>query len=220
MSHHPPKPQKPARVAVPVAVPPEGDSAWHMEQYRRAAKISVLLIIALLISMTTNIAQALLAAKPLYFSVDSDLRLTKLTPLEEPTLTQGGLLNWTAETVVDTVTLDFKNFRKSLMAQRPNFTDAAFEQLVGALKSSGMLELVEKKRLVSSATLERAAVITGGPAVVDGRLTWKIEFPIVLSLESSRGVENTQKMLATVLVQRVPTTEHPRGIKINQLILK
>ena len=38
--------------------------------------------------------------------------------------------------------------------------------------------------------------------------------------ESSQGVESTQKLLATVLVRRASTAKTPRGVVIQQVVLK
>jgi intracellular multiplication protein IcmL len=55
---------------------------------------------------------------------------------------------------------------------------------------------------------------------VGGKATWKIEFPLVVSYESSQGVESTQNLMATVLVCRASTVTSPRGVVIQQVVLK
>jgi intracellular multiplication protein IcmL len=55
---------------------------------------------------------------------------------------------------------------------------------------------------------------------VGGRATWKIEFPLIVSYESSQGIESTQHLMATVLVARASTVTTPRGVVIQQVVLK
>ena len=56
--------------------------------------------------------------------------------------------------------------------------------------------------------------------LVGGTATWRIEFPLVVSYESSQGVESTQRLVATVLVRRASTVKTPRGVVIQQAVLK
>ena len=79
--------------------------------------------------------------------------------------------------------------------------------------------MIQEKRLSVSAVVTRAPVIIAS-GLIEGRATWKVEFPIVISYESSQGVESTQKLMATVLVRRAATVTTPRGVVIQQVVLK
>lgn len=43
---------------------------------------------------------------------------------------------------------------------------------------------------------------------------------LIVSYESSQGVESTQRLIATVLVCRASTATTPRGVVIQQVVLK
>ena len=79
--------------------------------------------------------------------------------------------------------------------------------------------MIQEKRLSVSAVVTKAPVIIAS-GLIEGRATWKVEFPIVISYESSQGVESTQKLMATVLVRRAATVTTPRGVVIQQVVLK
>jgi intracellular multiplication protein IcmL len=79
--------------------------------------------------------------------------------------------------------------------------------------------MVRDKRLSVSAAVTRAPVIIAS-GLAGGKATWKIEFPLVVSYESSQGVESTQNPMATVLVCRASTVTSPRGVVIQQVVLK
>ena len=79
--------------------------------------------------------------------------------------------------------------------------------------------MIREKRLSVSAVVTRAPVISAS-GLVGGRATWKVEFPLVVSYESSQGVESTQRLMATVLVARASTLTTPRGVVIQQVVLK
>lgn len=193
--------------------------SWYRDQYKRTLGICFILSLILLVSFVGNIIQLKTEPKPKYFAATTDLRLAPLVALNEPMVTQSGLLNWTVETVSSTFSLDFKNWRKQLMAIRYRYSGKAFSQLVKSYKDSGNLEMIKNQRLVTGCTITKAPVILA-KGVVGGKVTWKVEFPILVSYESSKGIENTQKLIATVMIQRVSTINNAEGIQIIQLLIK
>ena len=117
------------------------------------------------------------------------------------------------------MSLNFLEWREKLESLRPHFDDAAYKSFLASLQSSGVLDMIRDKRLSASAVATRAPVIIAS-GLVGGKATWKVEFPLIVSYESSQGVESTQKLLATVLVCRASTAKTPRGVVIQQVVLK
>ena len=117
------------------------------------------------------------------------------------------------------MSLNFLEWREKLESIRPHFEDEAFKSFLSSLQSSGILEMIQEKRLSASAVATRAPVIIAS-GLVGGKATWKIEFPLIVSYESSQGVESTQKLLATVLIRRASTAKTPRGVVIQQVVLR
>ena len=196
-----------------------GGLGWYRSQYQRAMKLALGLLLVLIACVAVI---ALLIAKqptPRYFAATPDLRLAPLIPLDKPVLTQQGLLNWVTETISNAVSLDFLEWRDKLSRPRENFEEAAYKSFLAALQSSGILDMIRDKRLSASAVVTRAPVISAS-GLVGGTMTWKIEFPLILSYESSQGVESTQRLMATVLVARAATVTTPRGVVIQQVVLK
>lgn len=196
-----------------------GGLGWYRLQYRRSMKLALTLVLALLAAIAVIAALVLTRPTPRYFAATPDLRLAPLVPLDKPVLTQQGLLNWVSETITNAVSLDFLEWRDKLTRVRENFEEEAFKSFLASLKSSGVLPMIQEKRLSVSAVVTRAPVITAS-GLVGGKATWKIEFPLVVSYESSQGVESTQHLLATVLVCRASTVTSPRGVVIQQVVLK
>ncbi len=206
--------------------PPAPDAAtviggldWYRAQFRRAMKLALALTVALCVSLGVAAILLLNQPKPRYFAATPDLRLAPMVPLDQPLLTQDGLLTWAANAITGAMSLNFLEWRGKLESIRPHFEDEAFKSFLASLKSSGILEMIQEKRLSASAVATRAPVIIAS-GLVGGRATWKIEFPLIVSYESSQGVESTQKLLATVLVCRASTAKTPRGVVIQQVVLK
>lgn len=196
-----------------------GGIGWYSSQYRRAMKLALGLVLALIAALAVIAVLTLTRPTPRYFAATPDLRLAPLVPLDKPVLTQQGMLNWVTETISNAVSLDFLEWREKLTRSREHFEEEAFASFVASLNSSGVLDMIRDKRLSVSASVTRAPVIIAS-GLVGGKATWKIEFPLVVSYESSQGVESTQHLMATVLVCRASTVTTPRGVVIQQVVLK
>ena len=192
---------------------------WYRAQFRRAMKLALALTVALCASLGFATILLLNQPKPQYFAATPDLRLAPMVPLDQPLLTQSGLLTWVSDTITGAMSLNFLEWREKLESIRPHFDDAAYKSFLASLQSSGILDMIRDKRLSASAVATRAPVIIAS-GLVGGKATWKVEFPLIVSYESSQGVENTQKLLATVLVRRASTAKTPRGVVIQQVVLK
>ena len=196
-----------------------GGLEWYRAQFRRAMKLALGLTVALCASAGVAAILFLSQPKPQYFAATPDLRLAPMIPLDQPLLTQEGLLTWVSDTITGAMSLNFLEWREKLESIRPHFDDAAYKSFLASLQSSGVLDMIRDKRLSASAVTTRAPVIIAS-GLVGGKATWKVEFPLIVSYESSQGVESTQKLLATVLVCRASTAKTPRGVVIQQVVLK
>lgn len=192
---------------------------WYRDKFRRVTLICLILVLMLAGSLAVNVVQGVMRPTPRYFAVTDNLRIEKMRPLNKPVISQSGLLSWTTRKVTETFSLDFVHWREKLMDVKPAYTEKAFRQLIGSLKDSGNLKMLKRKKLVMSSTVQRSPVVKA-KGVVSGRMTWKIEFPIKIAYESSQRVISSQKLMCNVMVRRVPTIEYPRGIKIQQIVLK
>lgn len=196
-----------------------GGLSWYRNNFRHAMKLVLAMIFALCIALGIIAFLLLNQPKPQYFAATPDLRLAPLVPLDKPVLTQQGLLNWVSETITNAMSLDFLDWRKKLDAMREHFDDDAYKSFLESIKSSGVLEMIQDKRLSASAIVTKAPVIIAS-GLVGGIATWRVEFPLIVSYESSQGVESTQHLLATVLVRRASTAKTARGVVIQQIVLK
>ena len=208
------------------ASPPAPDAAaviggldWYRAQFHRAMKLALALTVALCASLGVAAILLLNQPKPQYFAATPDLRLAPMIPLDQPLLTQEGLLTWASNAITGAMSLNFLEWREKLEAVRPNFDDDTFKSFLSSLESSGILNMIQEKRLSASSVATGAPVIIAS-GLVSGKATWRIEFPLIVSYESSQGVESTQRLIATVLVCRASTATTPRGVVIQQVVLK
>lgn len=220
-------PQKPESPAASAEISPShaesgkviGGLNWYRSQYHLVSKVALGLTLTQCLSLAVIGVLILNRPVPTFFAATPDLRLAPMIPLDRPVLSQQGLLTWASNTITEAMSLDFLEWRKKLEDLRPNFSSGAYTSFLSSLQSSGILDLIRDKRLSASAVTTQAPVIIAS-GMVEGKATWRIEFPLLVSYESSIGVENTQHLIATVLVSRASTVKTPRGVVIEQVVLK
>ena len=189
---------------------------YYQKAYFHAIRIVFLLVCVLLVSVGANVAQVIYTPEPLYFASDNEMRLAPMTPLSKPQMSQGGLLNWAANSVATTFTYDFRNWKNQFDDVRDNYTKKVFSELLGSLKA-GSLAMVVEKRYVASCVATSTPIISK-EGVLDGIQTWIIKTPITITYESSEGIENQQQLEVKMIVQRCDTSTNPRGVQIAQLV--
>lgn len=221
---NPPAGPQEGEVHASPAAPYDGDRVygglgWYREQYHRAMRASLVTGAGLCLSLGVIILLVMTRPAPVFFAATPDLRLAPMVPLDKPLLTQQGLLNWVTETVSNAVSLDFLEWREKLTRTREHFSEPAYKSFLSSLEDSGIITMIREKRLSASAVVTQAPVIVAS-GMTEGRATWRIEFPLLISYESSQGVESTQKLLALVLVRRASTVTTPRGVVVEQVVLR
>ncbi len=195
-----------------------GGVHWYKHGFNRVLKLLFLSLGANIICAGTVVFLLCNPPKPTYFATSGDTIL-ELIPLSKPVLTHNKLLDWTSGIIIEAVSLDFVKWRKQLSDLREYFSANAYASYLDSLETSGALAMVKEKRLSVSATKTGAPVIVAS-GIIDGKATWRIEFPLIVSYESSQGVESTQKLLATVLIARASTATTKHGVLIEQIVLK
>lgn len=190
---------------------------WYKKQYAKLSTTLLALICLLFSSVLSNVGQFITRPAPVYFQVDTNLRLTEIKPLTEPMLTNEDVLNWTSSTIVKTLSIDFVHYREDLGRVKNDYTKKSFKELVESLTKQDILGLIKEKNLVVKVELLKAPTILNS-GVSDNAMTWKIEFPITLDYLNGKGSSNSQALLTTVLVQRASILEYEKGIIIKQVL--
>ena len=193
---------------------------WYRRIFPLIVKLSIVLMILVILSICTNVVMFMQQSEPRYFAATSDFRMKEMVPLNEPLVSQGGLINWLTRTTGDCMSINFLDWRKQLMAVRPHFSPKGYEEFLLALKKSQLLDLIKEKRLSSQVMITKTPVIVGqGIIPSTKKMAWKIEFGLRMMLESSNGREYEDDMAATVVIQRANTMTNPSGLEIRQFVL-
>ena len=192
--------------------------SFHRDQHlgwRRAA-----VIIAVIAALeAAALAGYIILHSTVYITVAAtpDGRIIEATPLDEPIMSDAALRNWTVTAVTEAFTLGHHDWRMRLAAVRDHFTDDGYAGYTTALEESLFLERLTENLQVASAVATGAPVITS-THIFDGQAAWAVEFPLLVTFHAGNRTLN-QKMVVEVLVMRVPLSDRPAGIGVQQLIV-
>ena len=194
-----------------------GAFAFHRDQHhgwRRAAGW----LLALNVLQAASLAGYIAWHSTVYITVAAtpDGRVIEMTPLDERIMSDAALRNWTVASVTEAFTLGHHDWRARLAAVRERFTDAGYDSYVASLEESLFLARLRDNLQVAAAVAQGAPVITA-THIFDGRAAWSIEFPLLVTFQAGRRKFH-QDLLAKVLVMRVPLSDRPTGIGIQQLV--
>ncbi len=152
---------------------------------------------------------------PHYFYTDGVGTPRAVIALDAPVMSDAAVVDWTINSVVAAYSVDFQHYRKQLSDASQHFTVEAWRSFGKSYIESGNLQKMKEARLSVLAVPQGAGVILHKEVVGD-RLTWQIQFPMLLSPENENAVYQ-QKLMVTVLVSRTTEPDHPDGIAIAQL---
>jgi intracellular multiplication protein IcmL len=190
---------------------------FYRDNYRRLVSALLILLVIVIMLIGTIFYQIMNRPEPRYFATTVDGRIMQLFPLSESMLSPGELLQWAHRAAIAAYTYNFVNYRDAMQQLQNQFTPAGWKYYEDALKVSRNLEMVIAKKLVVS------SVATGTPiildqAVIDGRYSWKVQIPLLVSYQSPN--EQTQKpVIVMMIISRVPTVDMPKGIAIVSLVV-
>lgn len=193
------------------------------ETYQKAFRVSAFANVILAVVSLTSVSMAWNAMtsipEPKYFATREDGGIIPLVAISSPFLNNGQVTNFAVEAVTHAMTMDFKNWREDLAEssqyfQRPD----GWENFLQALESSGTLDFIRKRRLISNAVANQATIVDSG-LDARGRYSWTVQVKIMVTYESS-SERSTEEMLAEVVVSRIPTWESSRAVGITRISMR
>lgn len=185
---------------------------FYRDNYRRIVLALLVLLFTVILLVGVVFYQIYNRPNPQYFAVSTDGRIMQLYPLSQPMLSPSELLQWAHRVAIAAYTYNFVNYRDALQELQNNFTPAGWRYFEDALKASRNLEMVIAKKLVVSAVATGTPVILD-QAVIDGRHSWKVQIPLLVSYQSPN--EQTQRpVMVMMIISRVPTVDMPKGVAV------
>jgi intracellular multiplication protein IcmL len=155
---------------------------------------------------------------PPFFAVGSDDKLTRMTALRAPNFTTQALLDWAAEAATAVYTFDFYNYAEVIKRARIYFTEPGYENFLAAIQGAQVVNTIVKKKLVVSAVLTDTPVILKEGVISTGNYAWQVQFPMLLTYQSA-SEQIKSRIILTLLVTRIPTSESVKGVGIASFVV-
>lgn len=181
------------------------------------------LFLILLVSLSLNIIGIYVLyyiythpPKPVYFPTSATGRITPLIPLDQPNMSDIEIKQWSNLAIIAAYSYNFVNYRSELQASSEFFTADGWNTFIAALKNSNNLQAIISNKFVVSAVATQAPVILQKD-VVNGRYSWRVKMPIIVTYQSSSLFSQTP-LVVNMLITRVSTLNTPKGIGIAQFV--
>lgn len=152
-------------------------------------------------------------SQPKYYATTANGRIIPMQSLSEPMVTTPYIVQWAGLAVRSAYNIDFLHYEKQLKKTGKYFTTDGWKAFLGAMTKSGVLKSLKENKLVSSAVVTGAVIITNRE-VIDGRFTWQIQVPLLVTYTSA-SMNRKQDLIVTITVKRVPTLQTSQGIQIS-----
>ena len=197
----------------------EESRAFYQHSYQWIVRVAVIEAVIIAGLLIPNVIDMLHHRKPIVIAVTPSMQVQPVVPLSEPMVTDSGAAAWATQAVEHTLSLSFTQWKQQLSEASKYYTSSAFKQLIIGLKSSGIMEKIVSQRLntvlqpVSAAYVQQSGTINGIPV-------WMVRGKMILTYEGSAGNISTQRIDATIIVQRADLLKHPSGLEIRNISLQ
>lgn len=186
---------------------------------RSSLKVSAIQSYIIAVSVTLNLFLGYAAVHHyvVYFAFDHG-HLTDMHPLTKPYYTSADVIQFGSDTLINTLSLDFVNWRHQLEQARPRFNTKGFASVIKQLQANGMLDLVKKQRMNMTVTAGTGVLTKQG--LEDGAFTWVIETPITIKLAGQTSQLADQRFIATMHIHQVNPALKPQGIEVTLMVTR
>lgn len=180
------------------------------------------------ISLTTNFILAIVVGlqftalgiylfmekPPRIVGLTSDFRAVQMTSLKRPIMADPGVLQFAADAVPRVLSLDFDKWRRTMADARKYFSPRAYRSYQNEIEGKEWIGLIKTKNLLVS------TIVSGPPIIIrrylkSGALTYQVQIPIQVSVQSSANVMSRNEWTINLEVQRCPLTVQERGVWIS-----
>lgn len=159
--------------------------------------------------------------KNIYFAIKDDGTLVNMIPFSEPNLGDAVVSSWTEGALIDTFDLNFSNIQTRISSSAIKyFTSNGGSELISSLEDEGHFETIMSRQLIMQFIPEGAPImIKKGLNQATGKYSWKLQQNGTLNYINQNGKQYNQKIVFSIMVERVSLRNNPKGIGIAKLIM-
>lgn len=151
-----------------------------------------------------------------YFFVDGRNPPRPAVALTSPIVDDTQLREWTVRAILAVYNVNYHSYAEQLNTAGRRFTQNGWNSFATEYIRNGSFDAMKRARMLCWAESQRAAVIRDA-SVVNGRLAYTVQFPIVQTCENTQQASSNNLMI-TATVVRTDDIDRPDGLAIDQLV--
>ena len=178
-----------------------------------------------LVSAAVSLAVLLLVigkpVPPQYIPITQDGRLLPLIPLNKPNVDDGAVGQFALEAVRDLNNYDYLSWQTQVLRGQPHFTPVAWKEYIAQFEATNIVRTVEARKMIVIGRPSGNLEIQNRGLSPEGVFTWRIAVPLSLqyiahaeTTGTARSMALTSEGVATLYIQRVPTTLSANGLAV------
>jgi intracellular multiplication protein IcmL len=152
---------------------------------------------------------------PTFYAIQPNGQRMRLQPQDLPNLVPETIINFASKAAVAAYTFDFVNYKAEVALARPYFTDPGWDDYLDSVE--GVVRGIAQNKLFVTGVVNGPPVISN-QGDIDGVYSWRVQIPFLVTYQSAQTAEQ-KKFTVQVTVVRVPTSEDPLGIGIDQFVM-
>lgn len=173
------------------------------------------LIIVLLAETGVLLYQTTHRPLPVFSAKQANGKTMSLVPFEEPNQLPDTIIRFASKAATIAYTFDFVNYQTQISLARPYFTAAGWNDFQNSI--SDLVSTIVKNQLFVSGVVVGTPVVSNQGPLPNADYAWRVQIPFLVTYQSA-NVTVRRNYLVAVSIVKVPTSENPQGIGIDQFV--
>lgn len=194
----------------------ERENNFYRDNYHYFFYVMMLLIFLLLIAVGIVLYQISNRPLPSFQAKQSDGKTMQLISFDEPNLLPDTIIRFASKASITALSFDFLNYDKQIGAARPSFTSGGWDVFQSSISS--LVSRVVSDQLFLNGVVAAPPVISNQGPLPDKGYVWRVQVPFLETYQSA-NTSVVRKYYVVITIARVPTSDNPQGIGIDQFMM-
>lgn len=195
-----------------------GNNESYRSHFHKVLVAMVVLIFVVIALVLLVLYQVHHRPIPLFYAIAQNGQRMPLVYNQSPNLSSPAILRWATKAATTAYTFDFTQTDAQLRETiSPYFTAKGWLSYWTALQPT--LQRVRQNKLFAYCVVYGAPVISNQAELPGVGVIKRVQLPFLVTYESSEKKE-TNRTLVTLTLVRVPTTQNPTGMAIDQFVMR
>lgn len=193
------------------------ENSFYKNYYHYFLGLIIALIALLLVVIVVVFYQVTHIPLPVFTAAQPDGKTLSLTSSSEPNLLPNTILEWASTAATRAYTFSFEQYNEQLALARPYFTDDGWQDYLNSVRY--LIDTIVQKQVFVNGVVAGTPVISNQGPLPDKGYVWRVQIPFLVTYQSTSGPEKRNYYVVLSIV-RVPTEVNPRGIGIDQFVMR